>query len=404
MHTDFGQTLDPHTLRTQSKRPKAKRLFITLSRCDIPREEYVAKMQSIFGARLRRWVCARERHTGDHGPAGSHHLHVFLEFNEGVRIPFKKLRAGDAYPYVVRVKDPASCLGYLLKEDQNYVSNFDVVEEGMRHYPGSKKRLIETLMDQGWPRDRIITTFKDTVRSERNMEKILRMQGIVQDAERTCGIRAKKGLLEITREMIVSSLEDHELAEFDGFQGYQTIIDHINDITRYGYHQPQHSDKRVLLMVGHTGIGKTRLLSRIEDVVPTYRFPLENWHPKYQDGLYRLILWDEPRWSIRHLQSYLLMFDGQPVDWPVKGSHVVREDHQKIIILSNNRLDELKAQMRGLRRQESAAIDRRVDEVNLEDRDLEIVHKILRSAIGADGSPSTPLEGGGTSSLSVNEE
>ena len=364
--------------KKKQKHFKAKRVGFTFSQCETSREDTLEALQKIYGDKLVRWLVAQETHSGGYGPVGAHHLHIFCEFTESIIHPVSTIaKAVGQHPNVQNLRSPASWIGYIIKEDQEFLCNFDPIEEGMA-YSGKKDQLVLALYESGWSKSQIMARFKNKLWTEnfmswfRKIDEILELERL-QDIEIRPGFKVK-----LTEKLAKDVLTPEEFKEFHSIPHLEVILKHLNLIFELGINQPPEQDHHVLLISGDTGVGKTRLLTRIEKVVPTYRFPLEHWHPRYQDGLFQLILWDEPKLRYAQLETYLMMFDGQPCDLPVKGSQVTRMDHQKIIMLSNRTLRGL---LRGMLYRINLgvfkALQRRIEEVDVGDYPLHTLSTLI---------------------------
>lgn len=356
------------------------RLFgLTLPRSALTREDVVERLTACKGIELQNWVVVQETHQD-----GGRHLHAYVELRKAKELPLQRLRRslGDALN-VTYLRNQWKWLTYLLKEDTKPLASFDFMN-ALWKAPGSKSRLFKLLVDQDVSTDELITRHSTELWDE-NLVGLIRKVDLVRDVKRVYELRSKPGICTIDRALIEERLTPEELREFDSFDGYARLIGHLNDINKYRFHQP-HQPKQNLLVVGATLIGKSTLFRLIREYVPTYLFPLENWHPKYSDGVFKLILWDEPKLRPSLREAYLLMLDGIEVDLPVKGSQRVRSDHQKIVLLSNASLETLTRQAR-YPPEQVEAFQRRLDEINFESRSLDFLQKLIVPDVALSSSP-----------------
>ena len=147
-------------------------------------------------------------------------------------------------------------------------------------------------------------------------------------------LRKKPGILPITRQLIQERLTADELRQFDSWSGYQTIVDHINQIPRWGYARPHKTPN--LLLVGPPNTGKSTLVIKLEQHCPVYPLGTKGgWFPKFQSNVYTLLSWDEFHLRCYPYPDLLKLLEGRPMKLPQKGGHVARADNQLIIATSN---------------------------------------------------------------------
>lgn len=166
-----------------------------------------------------------------------------------------------------------------------------------------------------------------------NMYKTIRAVRDCQAVECNRLLRAKPGIRLITRAFVQQRLTAEQLRAYDGWSGYQTIVDHINQIPRWGCNRPHKT--RNLLVVGRPGIGKTALALQIQRHVAVYYKDVSNWFPSYRPGVYGMVLWNE--FSLRGLAYPKLLnyLEGVKMDLQYKGGSVLKTDNQLIYMTSN---------------------------------------------------------------------
>lgn len=153
-------------------------------------------------------------------------------------------------------------------------------------------------------------------------------------------LRTKGGIKYIDQALIKSVLTEQEVHTFYSWDGYQTVVDHINMIAKWGFCRPHKTSN--LLLVGRPNTGKTTLTRKLSQYVGAYPLGTKgSWFPGYKDQVYKLLKWDEFTLRIYPYDMLLKLLEGQTMSLPVKGGHVPRRDNQLIIMTSNLTLDRI---------------------------------------------------------------
>ena len=161
-------------------------------------------------------------------------------------------------------------------------------------------------------------------------------------------LKSKPGFKFIDRPHIQSKLSQSELILYDSWSGYQTIVDHLNQICTYGFRRPLKTSN--LLITGLPNIGKTALFHNpnhssqqvcVQDFTAVYQMGMVNWFPKYQSDTYSLILWNEAKLTSYPYDTILKLLEGSYCDLPAKGSSHRKVDNPLIIMTSNMTLDQM---------------------------------------------------------------
>lgn len=155
-------------------------------------------------------------------------------------------------------------------------------------------------------------------------------------------LKQKPGFKYINRALIEANLNPEQLKVYDSWYGYQTIVDYLNQIFTYGTRRPFKT--KHLLVVGPANIGKTSLVSEpynvagrvpLQTYTPTYHMGMRHWFPKYQDGVYKLILWNQLKLTSYSYDFILKFLEGSAVDLPYHGGATKKADNQLIYMTSN---------------------------------------------------------------------
>ena len=161
-------------------------------------------------------------------------------------------------------------------------------------------------------------------------------------------LKNKPGFKYINRSLIESSLSPEELVTFDSWDGYQTIVNYLNQIVTDGNRREMKTKN--LLLTGPANIGKTSLFhnpnhrsnrSCIEDYCAVYHMGMSTWFPQYRSYVYHMILWNEAKLTSYSYDIILKFLEGSFVDLPIKGGVAPKRDNPLVIMTSNLTLDQM---------------------------------------------------------------
>lgn len=179
--------------------------------------------------------------------------------------------------------------------------------------------------------------------SRTNWSKAIDLIEHQQQARCNMLLRDMPGFRHIDRDLIESRLTPQQLKTFDSWSGYQTIVDYLNMVPRYGSKRPR-GTPNLLIVSRHSGIGKTSLFSDdnqahfgtpVDRLCPTYFMGVRRSFPRYSSRTYRLILWDKMRLAAYSFDTILKLFEGFPTDLPYRGGATRKDDNPLIIMTSN---------------------------------------------------------------------
>lgn len=110
-------------------RLNAKGLFLTYAQCDTSREDALANAQRLLNTddnKIVTYIVAQERHQD-----GEFHLHCW--FGMQSKVNFKDVNKldviGGKHGNYQAARSPKNVMQYCIKEDQNWLANFDVVRK-----------------------------------------------------------------------------------------------------------------------------------------------------------------------------------------------------------------------------------------------------------------------------------
>ena len=349
------------------------------------RESAVDALTSKEGKRgLISYLVAVQRHAG----SGLPHLDILMIYDRSV------LNAPTRYDYLVKHGDltryrtvNAAILDYGRKQDPSPLGDLDtetvVMKARVRSdlYTMMQSAMLKAPFDFN-PHEWLMAQGLTAEAVKTNVYKVIRMVKDRQAVECNRLLRAKPGIRQITRELIESRLSADELRKYDSWAGYQTIVDHINQIPLYGGRRP-HKSKN-LLVVGRPDTGKTSLALQIERHVAVYYKDVSNWFPSYRPDVYDMVLWNE--FSLRGLAYPKLLnyLEGAKMDLEYKGGSVLKTDNQLVYMTSNLSLcDHIRERFKSAVNRSRAMrnLPARLTEVTIPDGyDLFVLKKLICSA------------------------
>ena len=185
----------------------------------------------------------------------------------------------------------------------------------------------------------------------------------------------------ITREIIESRLSQTELGLYDSFPIYQELIDVVNRLLVKGNNHDHKSC--TISLVGEPSIGKTTFVNKLAKHFVTYKFPLDNWHTQYVNGIYEMWVWHEWDFRIISLSDFLLLTEGEECDLRVKFAKANKKDRPLLWLLSNETYAQQNAskfsRRKDLRDKTLKALEVRIQEFDFGDKPLHFLTKLLVS-------------------------
>lgn len=164
-----------------------------------------------------------------------------------------------------------------------------------------------------------------------------------QAASRALTEQKKPGIKTITRQLIQQRLTSQQLKTFDSYQCFQTIVDHLNQIPKYGPHRPHKTLN--LFIYGPQGIGKTSFINQgpvnLAQYVPNYDIKLQNKYlNRYYNKIYGFISWNEFKYTDFTPTWILQLLEGANIEIPLRYSSNIKRDNPLVLVTSNMSLSE----------------------------------------------------------------
>ena len=285
---------------------------------------------------LTNWCVAWQTHQG----SGFPHLDCLFVYSRPVK------NRASRYDYLVKHGDLTkyrsvnlAILEYGSKEDPAPISNIGAANKVLQE--ARVKTDLYVMMQQAMLRDPFAFNahqwldaedlYRAAVRT--NLYKAIRTVKDRQQSVCNRQLRDKLGIKRVTRQHIVRCLTAQQLRVYDSWPGYQTIVDHINHISKWGCWRPHKSSN--LLVVGRPNTGKTALALKIEQYCPVYYKGVSNWFPSYRSGVYTMTLWNEFTLIGVPYSDILNFLEGTKMDLQYKGGVTCKRDNQLTYMTSN---------------------------------------------------------------------
>ena len=288
--------------------------------------------------------------------SGEPHFHAILVY------PMRKnINSPDYFDYlgihpnIQTMRNMKAALEYVYKEDPSPLSNMDILQQRRIARAKDSSSLYQLLEDQMKKDPFNFEVFKYCVDNNLSKQvykasysKAVHLIGKIQEAYCNKLLFQKPGFKFISRLHIQNILSPSELIIFDSWNGYQTIIDHLNQIPQYRFRRPAKTMN--LLITGPKSIGKSALvwqtymephLNPLNSYVSVYPMGMKDWFPHYKSQIYDVIYWNEAKLTSYAYDTILQLLDGSPVMLPSKGGGHKKIDNPLVIMTSNMTLDEM---------------------------------------------------------------
>ena len=363
--------------------------------------DYLLQQQSKRTVKPIHWSIAWEVHAG----SGLPHLDILIVFQKNVRVVptafdylIKDLKIKQRYtedqvshghvwvtPYSPKKLNKA-ILQYGFKEDPSVITNLTLQQKQQILAVNLVKADPYRYLQLQMLKDPLNFSLQQYVRKHDLAQYISSWSSIktklkdMQDAAANLALKSKKGFKYIDRALIQSNLNSQQLKVYDSWPGYQKIVDKLNQIITYGCKRPFKSKQ--LFLVGLADTGKTSLIRQIQKYCAVYHMDVSNWFPRYRDGIYSVIGWNQFKLKGGMSHTDLLKFlEGYPMDLQYKGGSALRQDNPLIIMTSNMTLEQhIQFKFKDLRQQVLARqnLRARIEQINLPaGMDLFMLQKLI---------------------------
>jgi hypothetical protein len=284
------------------------------------------------------------------------HFHAILVYPTR-----KEIKSQDYYDYlgihpnIQIMRNMKAALEYVYKEDPSPQTNMDILQQKRVARAKDTSSLYDLFYQQMKKDPFNFEVFKfcqDNNLSKQiyqaSYSKAVHLIGKIQEAYCNKLLFKMPGFKFISRPHIQSILSPSELIIFDSWTGYQTIIDHLNQIPLHRFRRP--SKTMNLLITGPKSIGKSALiwqtysepnLNPLNSYCSVYPMGMKDWFPHYKSQIYDVIYWNEAKLTSYAYDTILQLLDGSPVMLPSKGGGHKKIDNPLVIMTSNMTLPQM---------------------------------------------------------------
>ena len=235
-------------------------------------------------------------------------------------------------------------LDYGQKEDPSTLSNFRP-EDSARflQLAAIKKdpyRYFQLIMDQD-PYNFDLSYYAkkyDLVHQVSGWSAVKSKLSDAQAAARALTQQKKPGIRHIDRALIQQRLSPEQLTVFDSYPCFQTIVNHLNQIPKYGPKRPHKTLN--LFIYGPKGIGKTSFINQgptnLAQLVPHYDINIQNKYlNRYYNRVYGFISWNEFKYTDFSPTWVLKLLQGLELQIPIRYNSNIKRDNPLVIATSN---------------------------------------------------------------------
>lgn len=288
--------------------------------------------------------------------SGQPHFHVILTYPKRKQI----LRQDffdylGIHPNIQPMRNMKAALDYVHKEDKAPITNMDIAQQKRVARARDSSSLYQLLQQQMKKDPFNFDVFKyceDHNLSKQiyktNYTKAVKLVKEIQKVYCNKLLTQKPGFRPITRALIQSKLTPTELALYDSWSGYQTIVNYLNTMVLERGSRQQKSMN--LLITGPPSTGKSALIwqrnpllgrSSVVNHCSVYPMGMKDWFPDYKSDVYHCIYWNEAKLTSYSYDVILQLLDGNPVMLPSKGGGHKKIDNPLVIMTSNMTLDQM---------------------------------------------------------------
>ena len=358
----------------------ARQLFLTLSQTQLTVQEVYESL--LNEDKLEHLAVVLETHTKD--VSKGKHIHVYLSYLKKRDLSLRHFDFLQNGVHVEKVKNTECLLAYMNKENVSQ-ANFDVWRKLLGHSRSMAAKTLTRMALLGFDLKEIQVKYHDILG---DLPWKTMSTFAIEVANNAYDLSKRKGLADqlrwIDRDLIQKRLTPTELELFDSDPQFQTLVDYINKVKKFGSEQIH--KECCLSIVSEPSTGKSSLLLKLAEHYNNYNFPIDGWHRnQYDNHIYSMWTWNE--WDIGAVNwsDLLLLLEGFETDLRIKGSKTVKLDRPMLFLVSNETYEQqYSKRFKYLERQSPAsykvrkkALDVRIKELDFGEKNLFFIQKLL---------------------------
>lgn len=358
----------------------ARQLFLTLSQTQLTVQEVYERLLNEH--KLEHLAVVLETHTQD--VSKGKHIHVYLSYVKKRDLSLRHFDFLQNGVHVEKVKNIECVLAYMNKENE-CKANFDVWRKLLGHSKSMAQKTLTRMSLLRFDLKEIQVKYHDILG---NLPWKTMSAFAIEVVNATYELSKRKGLSEqlrwIDRDLIEARLTPEELAIFNSDPQFQTLVDYINKVKKFGSEQIH--KECCLALVSEPSTGKSSLLLKLAEHYNNYDFPVDGWHrTNYDNHIYSMWTWNE--WDIGTVNwsDLMLLLEGFETDLRVKGSKTVKLDRPMLFLVSNETYEQqYRKRFKYLERQSIKsyevrlkALDVRIQELDFGKKNLFFIQKLL---------------------------
>ena len=358
----------------------ARQLFLTLSQTQLTVQEVYDKLLS--EDKLEHLAVVLETHTTDVNKGK--HIHVYLSYIKKRELSLRHFDFLQNGVHVEKVKNTECLLAYMNKENECQ-ANFDVWRKLLSHSRSMAAKTVTRMAELGHDLKQVQVKYGDLLCNLpwETMRKFAHLRAqYARELSRRKSISHQ--LRWIDRALIEARLTPQELDLFDSDPQFQTLVDYINKVKKFGSNQLH--KQCCLSLVSAPSTGKSTLLLKLAEHYNNYDFPSDGWHERrYRNNFHFMWTWNE--WSFHNvsMEDMLTLTEGLQTDLKVKGSKTFKADRPMLFLLDNEtwmdkyerRYSYLKRQMLHTYEVRREAFKVRIKELNFGKQNLFFLQKLF---------------------------
>ena len=359
---------------------EARQLFLTLSQTQLTVQEVYERL--LNEDKLEHLAVVLETHTKD--VSKGKHIHVYLSYLKKRELSLRHFDFLQNGVHVEKVKNTQALLAYMNKENE-CKANFDMWRKLLGHSKSMATKTLTRMALLGFGLKEIQVKYHDILG---NLPWKTMSMFAIEVANNAYDLSKRKGLADqlrwIDRDLIQKRLTPTELELFDSDPQFQTLVDYINKVKKFGSEQIH--KECCLSLVSEPSTGKSSLLLKLAEHYNNYDFPVDGWHrTNYENNIHSMWTWNE--WDIGTVNwsDLMLLLEGFETDLRVKGSKTVKLDRPMLFLVSNETYEQqYRKRFKYLERQSIKsyevrlkALDVRIHELDFGNKNLFFLQKLL---------------------------